>query len=184
MNGLFQDGNGAPVQDLTAAEFNATFVHEFGHFSGLDHSQVNWECGFGPCGTDNLAGLPTMFPFLVTAQQGTLSIDDIGWISKLYPAGGAGGFNARTARSPAPSTSRTARRTAQLVNVDRTPRRYPRRREREPHDRRERRFRQQVPFLPRQPDQPAGPGTPRAVPQPGSRRTSASTRSRCRPAIT
>ena len=84
----------APFQDLTAAEFNATFVHEFGHFSGLDHSQVNWECGFGPCGTDNLAGLPTMFPFLVAAQQGSLSIDDIGWISTLYPAGGAGGFNA------------------------------------------------------------------------------------------
>ena len=31
-----------------------------------------------------------MFPFLVTDPQGTLSIDDIAWISKLYPAAAAG----------------------------------------------------------------------------------------------
>ena len=92
MNGLFQDGAVNPVPDLTTAEFDATFIHEFGHFSGLDHSQINVECASPPCSTDNLAGLPTMFPFLVTDQQSTLSIDDIAWISKLYPAGGGGGF--------------------------------------------------------------------------------------------
>lgn len=94
MNGLYQDGQAAPIQDLTAAEFDATFIHEFGHFSGLDHSQVNVECANGFCGADALAGLPTMFPFLVSDQQGTLSIDDVAWISKLYPQGGGGGFAA------------------------------------------------------------------------------------------
>lgn len=94
MNGLYQDGiDNANNSELTAAEFNGAFVHEFGHFSGLAHTQVNVECLFG-CGTDSLAGLPTMFPFLVADQQGTLSIDDIGWISKLYPAGGGSGFAA------------------------------------------------------------------------------------------
>jgi hypothetical protein len=94
MNGLFLDGQNSPVPDLTSDEFNATFIHEFGHFSGLDHSQINVECASTPCGADNLAGLPTMFPFLVTDEQRTLSIDDVGWISKLYPAAGASGFNA------------------------------------------------------------------------------------------
>ncbi len=117
MNGLFQDGNGSPVPDLTAAEFDATFVHEFGHFSGLDHSQVNWECGFVACGADNLAGLPTMFPFLVSAQQGTLSIDDIGWISRLYPAGGGGGFNATHGTITGTVYFSDGETHAQLVNV-------------------------------------------------------------------
>jgi hypothetical protein len=85
MNGLFQDGNLSNFE-LSEAEFDATFIHEFGHFSGLDHSQINVQCGFAACGADNLAGLPTMFPFLVSDEQATLSIDDIGWISKLYPA--------------------------------------------------------------------------------------------------
>ncbi len=94
MNGLFQDGATSPVPDLTAAEFDATFIHEFGHFSGLDHSQVNVECaGAVSCGSDNLAGLPTMFPYLVSSAQGTLSIDDVAWISKLYPATGVQGFS-------------------------------------------------------------------------------------------
>lgn len=94
MNGLFQDGQVNPVPDLSAAAFDATFIHEFGHFSGLDHSQINVECADGSCSADDLAGLPTMFPFLVTDQQGALSIDDVAWISKLYPAGGGSGFNA------------------------------------------------------------------------------------------
>lgn len=118
MNGLFQDGQAAPVPDLSAAEFDATFVHEFGHFSGLDHSQINWECGFtGACGTDNLLGLPTMFPFLVSAQQGTLSIDDIGWISKLYPAGGGSGFAATHGTITGRVYFSDGESQAQLVNV-------------------------------------------------------------------
>jgi hypothetical protein len=94
MNGIFQDDiDNADNPELSEAEFDAAFVHEFGHFSGLDHSQVNVECQLS-CGADNLAGLPTMFPFLMHVSQGSLSTDDIAWISKLYPAGGAGGFAA------------------------------------------------------------------------------------------
>ena len=117
MNGLFQDGAANPVPDLTAAEFDATFVHEFGHFSGLDHSQVNVECATGFCGADNLAGLPTMFPFLVTGQQGTLSIDDVAWISKLYPAGGGSGFTATHGTVTGIVYFSDGESHAQLVNV-------------------------------------------------------------------
>lgn len=84
MNGLFQDGSAVPVADLTTDEYDAAFIHEFGHFSGLDHSQINVNC-LVPCGADDLAGLPTMFPFLVHVSQGVLSVDDIAWISRLYP---------------------------------------------------------------------------------------------------
>ena len=94
MNGRFQDGvDGGNNFELDPAEFDAAFVHEFGHFSGLDHSQVNVECLSG-CGTDKLAGLPTMFPFLIHVSQGSPSTDDIAWISRLYPAPGTGGFAA------------------------------------------------------------------------------------------
>ncbi|MGQ0383162.1 MAG: hypothetical protein ACT4UP_00545 [Gammaproteobacteria bacterium] len=87
MNGLFQDGQAGP-QDITAALFDAAIIHEIGHFSGLDHSQINVNCtSQGGCGADDLAGLPTMFPFLVSATQGQLSIDDIAWISRLNPSG-------------------------------------------------------------------------------------------------
>jgi hypothetical protein len=59
-------------------------IHEFGHFSGLDHSQINMECNFGDCGVA-FAGVPTMFPFLLHVSQATLAPDDIAWISRLYP---------------------------------------------------------------------------------------------------
>lgn len=95
MNGRFQDGiETAANLELSTVEFNAAFIHEFGHFSGLDHSQINVECASSACGADNLAGLPTMFPFLASDQQAMLSIDDIAWISMLYPASGGNGFTA------------------------------------------------------------------------------------------
>ncbi|MBX3703250.1 MAG: hypothetical protein KF822_05710 [Steroidobacteraceae bacterium] len=81
MNGRFQDGQGV---DLPAAAFDAALIHELGHFSGLDHSQINLACLFGPCGSD-LDGLPTMFPLLLDVAQGSLATDDIAWISRLYP---------------------------------------------------------------------------------------------------
>lgn len=83
MNGLFQDGQGG-VPDLTATQYDAAFVHEIGHFSGLGHSQVNVNC-LNFCGSDDLAGLPTMFPFLVDDSMIALSPDDVAWISRLYP---------------------------------------------------------------------------------------------------
>jgi hypothetical protein len=117
MNGLFQDGQATPVDDLSAPEYDATFVHEFGHFSGLDHSQVNVECATGFCAVDDRAGLPTMFPFLVTDQQGTLSIDDIAWISKLYPASGGSGFAATHGTLTGIVFFSDGESHAQLVNV-------------------------------------------------------------------
>lgn len=89
MNGLFQDGVAGAVPDLTQAEFDAAIVHEIGHFSGLDHSQVNENCT-SFCGADDQEGLPTMFPFLVVASQGVLSIDDVAWISRMYPQAAGG----------------------------------------------------------------------------------------------
>jgi hypothetical protein len=94
MNGIFIDGVDSPTNlELTDERFDAAIVHEFGHFSGLDHSQINVECALN-CSTEDRDGLPTMFPFLVHQSQGTLSIDDVAWISRLHPAGGAGGFTA------------------------------------------------------------------------------------------
>jgi hypothetical protein len=95
MNGLFIDGQPTPVEDIPAAAFDVVFVHEFGHFSGLDHSQINVNCQFG-CNNDDLTGLPTMFPLLLDVSQGQLSVDDIAWISKLYPQTSGGGSFANT----------------------------------------------------------------------------------------
>lgn len=98
MNGRFQDGvtdfNISPANfELTAAEFDEVFTHEFGHFSGLDHSQINVNVLSGQpgsCSTESLAGLPLMFPFLFCQARSTaglpvLAPDDVAWISKLYP---------------------------------------------------------------------------------------------------
>jgi hypothetical protein len=79
MNGLFDVGTSPTDQ-----EYDAAFVHEIGHFAGLDHSQVNVNCMNG-CNTVNLNGLPTMFPFLLHGSQITPSVDDVAWISRLYP---------------------------------------------------------------------------------------------------
>ncbi len=72
MNGIFLDGvDTVDNLELSPAEFDAAFVHEFGHFSGLDHSQVNLNCCLnGPCSSDDLSGLPTMFPFLISVGDG------------------------------------------------------------------------------------------------------------------
>lgn len=94
MNGIYRDGiDNVNNPEINDALFDAAFVHEFGHFSGLDHSQINVECATG-CGLIDIDGLPTMFPFLVSDTQRSLSIDDVAWLSRLYPAGGASGFAA------------------------------------------------------------------------------------------
>ncbi|MGE0029853.1 MAG: hypothetical protein AB7T20_01875 [Steroidobacteraceae bacterium] len=116
MNGLFVDGQPTPVQDIPADAFDAVFVHEFGHFSGLDHSQINVNCQFG-CSNDDLAGLPTMFPLLLHVSQGQLSIDDIAWISMLYPQAGAGGFAATHGTISGTVFFSDGESHAQLVNV-------------------------------------------------------------------
>ena len=97
LNGKFQDGVGPAPGDpeLSANAFDATFIHEFGHFSGLDHSQINLNCLVTGCAdlSDDAFGLPTMFPILISSleessgipAQFTLAPDDIAWISRLYP---------------------------------------------------------------------------------------------------
>jgi hypothetical protein len=118
LNGIFQDGvDSGSNFELTATEFDAVFVHEFGHFSGLDHSQINLDCLFTACGTAGLAGLPTMFPFLLHASMISLSPDDIGWISKLYPASGATGFAATHGTIQGVVYFEDGRSHVQFVNV-------------------------------------------------------------------
>lgn len=96
LNGRFQDGvNNASIAnfELTTNEFNQAFTHEFGHFSGLDHSQINVDVlnqRPAACNFDEVAGLPLMFPILqcqarVTAGLPALAPDDAAWISFLYP---------------------------------------------------------------------------------------------------
>lgn len=92
MNGRWTDGNQGNGE-LTAAGFDQAFTHEFGHFSGLGHSQINVEVfnnAPNACSADNLAGLPLMFPFLYCQARTSsglpmLAPDDMAWISRLYP---------------------------------------------------------------------------------------------------
>src|SRR5437762_928671 len=101
LNGRFQDVINNPNAgnfELTAAEFDQAFTHEFGHFIGLGHSQINVDVllnaiktGVPTCSTDDNAGMPLMFPVLglctarTTAGLPILAVDDAAWISKLYP---------------------------------------------------------------------------------------------------
>ena len=92
LNGAWIDGNVANGE-MTDAQFDEAFVHEFGHLIGLDHSQISLEVLFQPrdnCDPDLVAALPVMFPFLhcqarPDAGFPMLSADDEAWVSKLYP---------------------------------------------------------------------------------------------------
>jgi hypothetical protein len=100
LNGKMQDGVNQPRLavpnfELTANEFDEAITHEMGHFLGLDHSQINLDlltfAQFGqPCDVDSLAGMPLMFPISFCrarkdAGLPVLALDDISWISSLYP---------------------------------------------------------------------------------------------------
>jgi hypothetical protein len=100
LNGRFQDGinDHSFNLELTAAEFDEAFAHEFGHFLGLGHSQINIEVlqkliagGTNACSNDEAAGMPLMFPIIGICPAKTsiglpiLAPDDLAWISKLYP---------------------------------------------------------------------------------------------------
>jgi len=79
--------------ELTAAEMDETLAHEFGHFIGLDHSQLNTEVlnqQYPNCLVNDLAGLPLMFPYAVCQAKSTaglpmLAPDDLAWVTRLYP---------------------------------------------------------------------------------------------------
>lgn len=93
MNGEFLDGIGpTPTNnELTGTEFDQAITHELGHFLGLGHSQINIEVLFQfPCDSDDVVGLPLMFPVLACDARASLGLDtlapdDEAWISFLYP---------------------------------------------------------------------------------------------------
>lgn len=69
--------------------FQASMLHELGHLLGLDHSQVNYTIAQnctpnGQC--DGGANIPTMYPYLLTSEQGVLHRDDRVTISWIYPS--------------------------------------------------------------------------------------------------
>jgi hypothetical protein len=93
MNGAFQDGvNNSSSFELTTNQFDEAITHELGHFSGLDHSQINLDVllqAVFPCDLDELAGLPLMFPVAVCQSRKDVGLpvlahDDVSWISSLY----------------------------------------------------------------------------------------------------
>jgi hypothetical protein len=87
LNGKFIDGIDTPTNpEISLAEFDAVFIHEFGHYLDLDHSQVGREEAFDGDPSDDGA-IPTMFPILENAAaQSSPSLDDAVALSTLYPA--------------------------------------------------------------------------------------------------
>ena len=67
--------------------FKATFVHEFGHFIGLDHTQINSQYVHDD-NTTNDVYIPTMFPTATDndSSLGRLNPDDEAAVTMLYPA--------------------------------------------------------------------------------------------------
>jgi hypothetical protein len=92
LNGKWIDNNAANGE-LNDRQFDETFVHEFGHFIGLDHSQISLVVLSQPvdqCNRSDLEILPVMFPFAhcqARLDEGLppLAPDDEAWISMLYP---------------------------------------------------------------------------------------------------
>lgn len=84
LNGAFLDGRPDPA-DLPLEFFRAVFIHEFGHYIGLDHSQLNLDDAFDTDPTND-SSVPTMLPVLTTTEQVTLHADDRAAVSSLYPS--------------------------------------------------------------------------------------------------
>lgn len=68
------------------ALFKATFVHEFGHFIGLDHCQINQQYVHDDNTTNDIY-IPTMFPTATDDDTplGDLNPDDKAALTMLYP---------------------------------------------------------------------------------------------------
>lgn len=89
LNGRFIDGqpDSSSHASVTLDVFKAVLTHEFGHLIGLDHSQINLNCMTDTsCSTEDMAGLPVMFPVLLDNATNTLKTDDVAAVSALYPA--------------------------------------------------------------------------------------------------
>ena len=87
LNGRFIDGiDLSDNPEISVEAFTAVFIHEFGHYISLDHTQINLDEAFDGDATND-AAVPTMFPILINGlEQATLHRDDIASISTLYPA--------------------------------------------------------------------------------------------------
>jgi hypothetical protein len=90
LNGKWIDGIDNPSignYELSLDDFEAVFVHEFGHFAGLDHTQAHGQ-PMPPNSDTPGVTLPieTMYPFLFDARQKTLERDDVVALSVLYPS--------------------------------------------------------------------------------------------------
>jgi hypothetical protein len=86
LNGRFLDGiddPGSGNYEIDLETFEAVFVHELGHLSGLDHTQIH---GLDPAsGAGFTSPVETMFPYLLTAEQSSPELDDTVALSRLYP---------------------------------------------------------------------------------------------------
>ena len=89
LNGKFIDGISAPDNPEVGAQiFQAAILHELGHFSGLDHTQIHALNGFERAdGTrvGDATQTETMYPFIGRSEQSTLAMDDRVALSRLYP---------------------------------------------------------------------------------------------------
>src|SRR5581483_1001162 len=87
LNGKWIDGvSGSGNPEIPVTQFDGVFVHEFGHYLDLDHSQINLTEALDGDASNNEA-IATMFPFLVSGtNMSTLTLDDRVAISTLYPA--------------------------------------------------------------------------------------------------
>jgi hypothetical protein len=75
----------------TAIEFKSIMLHEFGHFLGIGHSQVNLGTAFDrEVLFNNNHTLPIMFPISLGDRPVELSWDDKAQATRLYPSASAG----------------------------------------------------------------------------------------------
>ena len=96
MNGLFQDGQQRPVPDLRRRQYS---TRRSSTSSGTSRVSIirrsTSSAPRGSCGARRPRRPADDVPLpRERCQQGTLSIDDVAWISKLYPAAGGSGFAA------------------------------------------------------------------------------------------
>lgn len=79
--------NGRFTDYFSPAVFKSTFVHEFGHFIGLDHTQINLQYVQDDDMTNDIY-VPTMFPTSTDddTSLADLNPDDKAALTMLYPA--------------------------------------------------------------------------------------------------